>query len=97
MREMEQTLWREGDLYRKQQAQKKPRVADDLAKQAMVNVCEAGHVPMLQVHDELAFSVESKDQARELADIMEQAVPLQVPNKCDMDYGPSWGEGGEID
>jgi len=71
--------------------------AADMTKQAMVNVCEAGHVPMLQVHDELAFSVESKDQARELADIMEQAVPLQVPNKCDMDYGPSWGEGEEID
>jgi DNA polymerase I-like protein with 3'-5' exonuclease and polymerase domains len=28
---------------------------------------------------------------------MEQAVPLQVPNKCDVDYGPSWGECEELD
>ena len=32
---MEQTLWREGDMYRKQQAVKKPRVADDLVKLAV--------------------------------------------------------------
>ena len=71
--------------------------AADMTKQAMVDVCEAGHVPMLQVHDELAFSVESKDHARELSEIMQNAVPLQVPNKCDVDYGPSWGEGEELD
>ena len=52
---------------------------------------------MLQVHDELAFSVESVEEARELAKKMEQAVPLQVPNKCDVDLGPSWGECEELD
>jgi DNA polymerase I-like protein with 3'-5' exonuclease and polymerase domains len=71
--------------------------AADMTKQAMLNVCEEGHLPMLQVHDELAFSVETKDEARHLAGIMEQAVPLQVPNKCDIDYGPSWGECEELD
>ena len=68
-----------------------------MTKQAMVNVCAAGNVPMLQVHDELAFSVESAEQAKELAEIMEQAVPLQVPNKCDVDLGPSWGECEELE
>ena len=71
--------------------------AADMTKQAMVNVCAAGSVPMLQVHDELAFSVESAEQAKELAEIMEQAVPLQVPNKCDVDLGPSWGECEELE
>ena len=71
--------------------------AADMTKQSMVNVCEAGFIPMLQVHDELAFSVDSPEQAKELAGIMEQAVPLQVPNKCDVDYGPSWGECEELD
>jgi DNA polymerase I-like protein with 3'-5' exonuclease and polymerase domains len=63
-----------------------------MTKQAMVNVCEAGFAPMLQVHDELAFSIDSPEQAKELAQIMESAVPLQVPNKCDIEVGPSWGE-----
>jgi DNA polymerase I-like protein with 3'-5' exonuclease and polymerase domains len=51
---------------------------------------------MLQVHDELAFSVDSPEQAKELARIMENAVPLQVPNKCDVEVGPSWGECEDI-
>ena len=38
--------------------------AADMTKQAMVDVCEAGHVPMLQVHDELAFSVEQRPRSR---------------------------------
>lgn len=71
--------------------------AADMTKQSMVNVCEAGFIPMLQVHDELAFSVDGSEQAKELAEIMEQAVPLQVPNKCDVEIGPSWGECEDLD
>ena len=68
-----------------------------MTKQAMINVCKSGVTPMLQIHDELAFSVDTAEQARELADMMEQAVPLSVPNKCDIDIGPSWGEAIEVD
>ena len=71
--------------------------AADMTKQAMINVCKAGVLPMLQIHDELAFSVDTAEQARELANVMEQAVPLSVPNKCDIDIGPSWGEATEVD
>ena len=71
--------------------------AADMTKQAMINVCKAGVPPMLQIHDELAFSVDTAEQARELANVMEQAVPLSVPNKCDIDIGPSWGEATEVD
>jgi len=71
--------------------------AADMTKQAMVDVCREGHIPMLQIHDELAFSVENIDQAKELSKIMENAVPLAVPNKCDIDIGPNWGEATEVD
>jgi DNA polymerase I-like protein with 3'-5' exonuclease and polymerase domains len=66
--------------------------AADMTKQAMLDCYNAGHVPMLQVHDELAFSVENVEQARELAVMMETAVPIEVPNRCDIEVGPSWGE-----
>jgi DNA polymerase I-like protein with 3'-5' exonuclease and polymerase domains len=66
--------------------------AADMTKQAMVDVCEAGDIPLLQIHDELAFSVENKRHAEMLAQIMENAVELTVPNHCDIEMGPSWGE-----
>jgi DNA polymerase I-like protein with 3'-5' exonuclease and polymerase domains len=70
--------------------------AADMTKQAMVDVCEAGKIPLLQVHDELAFSVKDADEARGLAKMMEEAVPLEVPNRCDIDLGPNWGDAKEI-
>jgi DNA polymerase I-like protein with 3'-5' exonuclease and polymerase domains len=70
--------------------------AADMTKKAWLDCCQAGHLPMLQVHDELAFSVDSVDQAREISAIMSSAVPLCVPNKCDIDFGPSWGEATDL-
>lgn len=66
--------------------------AADMTKKAMVDVYNSGRLPMLQVHDELAMSVKSVDEAHEIAKIMESAVPLDVPSKCDVEVGPSWGE-----
>jgi DNA polymerase I-like protein with 3'-5' exonuclease and polymerase domains len=71
--------------------------AADMTKAAWLACCKAGHVPMLQVHDELAFSVQDVDEARKLSGIMSNAVPLCVPNKCDIDIGPSWGEAVGVD
>jgi DNA polymerase I-like protein with 3'-5' exonuclease and polymerase domains len=70
--------------------------AADMTKKAWLDCCQAGHLPMLQVHDELAFSVDSVEQAREISAIMSNSVPLCVPNKCDIDFGPSWGEATDI-
>jgi DNA polymerase I-like protein with 3'-5' exonuclease and polymerase domains len=67
-----------------------------MTKKAWLDCCQAGQVPMLQVHDELAFSVASVEQAREISALMANAVPLCVPNKCDIDIGPSWGEAQEV-
>ena len=70
--------------------------AADQVKQAMVNVCEAGEIPMVQVHDELAFSVKDEAHAKKLAKIMETAVELTVPSRCDIEMGPTWGDAVEI-
>ena len=71
--------------------------AADMTKKAMVDVYKAGTVPLLQVHDELAFSVKSVEQARELSEIMKNAIPLVVPNKCDIEIGPNWGDFESVD
>jgi DNA polymerase I-like protein with 3'-5' exonuclease and polymerase domains len=71
--------------------------AADMTKKSWLDCCKAGHVPLLQVHDELAFSVDSVDDARALSKIMSEAVPLCVPNKCDIDIGPNWGEAVAVD
>jgi DNA polymerase I-like protein with 3'-5' exonuclease and polymerase domains len=70
--------------------------AADMTKKAWLDCCQAGYLPMLQVHDELAFSVDSVEQAREISAIMSNSVPLCVPNKCDIDFGPSWGEATDL-
>jgi DNA polymerase I-like protein with 3'-5' exonuclease and polymerase domains len=66
--------------------------AADMTKKAMVDLYKAGHLPMIQIHDEMAMSVKDIDEAKKIADIMVSAVPLEVPNKCDIEIGPSWGE-----
>jgi DNA polymerase I-like protein with 3'-5' exonuclease and polymerase domains len=66
--------------------------AADMTKKAMVNLYKMGKLPMLQIHDELAMSVGSLEEAQEIAKVMENAVPLEVPNVCDIEMGPSWGE-----
>ena len=70
--------------------------AADMTKKAMLDCAEAGHTPLVQIHDELAFSVETVEEARKLSGIMSNAVPLCVPNRCDIVMGPSWGEATEI-
>ena len=66
--------------------------AADMTKKAMVDLYKEGLVPLTAIHDELAMSVKSREQAEYIADIMTKAVPLEVPNKCDVEIGPSWGE-----
>jgi DNA polymerase I-like protein with 3'-5' exonuclease and polymerase domains len=70
--------------------------AADMTKQAMLDCCEAGYLPMLQVHDELAFSVKNVEEAKKIRTLMEEALPLCIPNKCDIEIGPNWGDSVEI-
>ena len=63
-----------------------------MTKQAMVNIYETGRIPLVQIHDEIAMSVKDREDAEGIANIMENAVPLEIPSKCDVEIGPSWGE-----
>ena len=66
--------------------------AADQTKAAMVALYKAGLPPILQVHDEIVLSVKAREEAEEGARIMEQAVKLQVPTRCDVEIGISWGD-----
>ena len=64
----------------------------DMTKKAMVDLYEEGIISHIQVHDELNCSIESKEQASRIKEIMEHTVDLKVPLKVDAEIGPSWGE-----
>jgi DNA polymerase I-like protein with 3'-5' exonuclease and polymerase domains len=66
--------------------------AADQTKAAMIALDKAGFNLLLQVHDEVALSVKTKEEARAAADIMETAVKMVVPSRVDVEIGPSWGE-----
>ena len=65
--------------------------AADMIKKAMINLHKEKIVPLIQIHDELNISVESKEQSEKVIEIMEQAVELKVPNKVDYEVGEHWG------
>jgi len=62
-------------------------------KLAMLELWRHGHVPMLQMHDDLNFSTAPGDTRtrREIYDIMKNIIPLQVPMKVDVEVGKDWG------
>jgi DNA polymerase-1 len=72
--------------------------AADQTKAAMVEVYkELGHIPLVQIHDELAFSVESKEEAQKICKVMEDAVELEVPTPADISLGKTWGSIKKVD
>jgi DNA polymerase I-like protein with 3'-5' exonuclease and polymerase domains len=60
-------------------------------KRAMVVAYEAGYLPMVQMHDELCFSVDDPRSGQEISRIMIETSPLVVPIRVDVEYGPTWG------
>jgi len=66
--------------------------AADMTKQAMVDVYRTGKIPLIQIHDELAVSVTGKEEAQSIANLMTNAIDLDVPSRCDIEIGASWGE-----
>jgi len=65
--------------------------AADQVKKAMCEIYQTGKVPLIQIHDELAFSVKDLEEAQALQEIMETCVKLQVPSPTDAALGPNWG------
>ena len=70
--------------------------AADQTKKAMADCYAEGLLPMLTVHDELCFSVDSTEQANRIQEIMETGLSdvLKVPSKVDAELGKNWGEVG---
>ena len=66
--------------------------AADQTKMAMVALHEAGETLLLQVHDEIVLSVADRGQAERAAEIMANCVKMEIPNRVDVEIGPSWGE-----
>ena len=66
--------------------------AADQTKQAMSDCMGNGHWPMLTVHDELCFSIESDEQVTEIKGLMENCAPgLAIPSRVDVGLGENWG------
>lgn len=71
--------------------------AADQTKETMLAVMKSGlgnHV-MIQIHDELACSVPDEKTALEIAQIMQDAVKLEVPCKIDVEISERWDSKNE--
>ena len=64
----------------------------DQTKKAMLGCYEAGHLPLLQVHDELCFSIQDDNQIQEISEIMENCITAEVPFKVDCAIADNWGQ-----
>ena len=70
--------------------------AADQTKMAMV-ACDRAGVPLqIQVHDELGLSVESREQAKYVGELMRNCIQLEIPTKVDVEVGPNWGKAKEM-
>ena len=70
--------------------------AADQTKQAMIDCYKAGYKPILQIHDELCFSIDKEPDIKNVKEIMENAIgDFKVPSKVDVELGKSWGEAKE--
>ena len=65
--------------------------AADQTKAGMVALHKAGFNILLQVHDEIALSVKTREEAVEASHVMNTAVRLEVPSRVDVETGISWG------
>jgi DNA polymerase I-like protein with 3'-5' exonuclease and polymerase domains len=60
-------------------------------KKAMLACYREGHLPMIQMHDELDFSFSRHEDAQRCTEIMTNVVQLVIPTKVDAEYGRNWG------
>ncbi len=61
-------------------------------KLSMATCYEEGYLPMLQMHDELSFSLTDERVGERIAEIMRTSVETNVPMLVDAEWGPNWGE-----
>jgi DNA polymerase-1 len=71
------------------------RIQGSAARQmkiAMADCWDAGIMPILQMHDELAFSSSDPKIEKRVVEIMATAIKTNVPFQIDAEWGPTWGE-----
>ena len=66
--------------------------AADQTKQAIVSCFEEGHIPILQIHDELCFNISKKEDVSKIKSVMESCVELKVPSEVDVALGQNFGQ-----
>ena len=55
-----------------------------------------GFKPLLQIHDELCFSINHENDISKVKEVMENAIEdVKVPFKVDVALGQSWGQAKE--
>lgn len=68
----------------------------DQTKQCLINLDKEGYFITLQIHDEVTASVKNINEAKKIAEIMENTYKLAVPSIVSLEIGSSWGEAKEI-
>ena len=66
--------------------------AADVTKKAMLECAKINHLPLLQIHDELCFSVADTKQIEQIKTVMENCVDFLIPMKVDVAIGNNFGE-----
>jgi len=64
----------------------------DQTKMAIIACHEAGHTPLLQIHDELCFNIKDESNVKDIKDIMENCMEFKVPSKVDVALGDDFGQ-----
>jgi DNA polymerase I-like protein with 3'-5' exonuclease and polymerase domains len=60
-------------------------------KKAMLACWREGYVPMIQMHDELGFSLTNEKEGKIIGQIMRDVIKISVPMRVDEEYGETWG------
>lgn len=61
-------------------------------KKAMIACWREKILPLIQMHDELGFSLSDPVVGERVAEIMREIVKLRVPMLVDAEWGPTWGK-----
>jgi DNA polymerase I-like protein with 3'-5' exonuclease and polymerase domains len=61
-------------------------------KLAMAQCWDEGLVPLLQMHDELSFSLDNQKDGERIVEIMRTVYTCSVPFLVDADWGKTWGD-----
>ena len=64
----------------------------DQTKQSMLDCYKDGHLPILQIHDELCFNVKDEKHAKQIQKKMQNAIEFKVPSVVEYGLGESWGD-----